>query len=207
MHLAKLTHEQKKKRRQQMAESVRGGRAVAAVAADFGVSPALVNAACREHGLCRNRGRRAHPLPTRETIHTFVTPVIRTLATPCWEWNGSRLSTGYGRIGLRPMHRYCYELFNGPLPDGLHCLHDCDNKCCVNPDHLHAGTQADNIREARERGLIRSQPRKACVTNKVAVTSVIAVKRVRVAKKYPVSHFFAKAKRVREARQSARQSA
>lgn len=76
----------------------------------------------------------------------------------CWPWDnpGKR---GYGYIGtggreghfLRA-HRVAWELANGPIPDGLYVLHDCDNPACCNPTHLHLGTQADNIREAIERG-------------------------------------------------------
>lgn len=78
--------------------------------------------------------------------------------TGCWEWTQYVRDGGYGLIKVWgtfiPAHRYSYELHKGPIPDGMLVLHDCDNKKCINPDHLHIGTHADNMREAAERGLM-----------------------------------------------------
>lgn len=74
----------------------------------------------------------------------------------CSEWTGYRDSLGYGRIGIgqRPVlvHRLSWELANGPIPDGLHVLHACDNPSCVRVDHLSVGTQQDNMRDTVTRG-------------------------------------------------------
>ncbi|APX88661.1 hypothetical protein BV394_02040 [Brevirhabdus pacifica] len=53
-------------------------------------------------------------------------------------------------------HRFSYELHKGTIPDGLEILHSCDVKHCVNPDHLRAGSHAENMAEAAERGRMRS---------------------------------------------------
>lgn len=76
----------------------------------------------------------------------------------CWEWIGGKSSKGYGVIqeggaGSKSLaaHRLSFELSNGPIPAGLNILHSCDNPRCVNPDHLRAGPQSDNIAEAYEK--------------------------------------------------------
>lgn len=74
----------------------------------------------------------------------------------CWEWTGSLNNKGYSQIriggGLSLGHRVSYEIHNGPIPEGLHVLHSCDNPGCVNPVHLHLGTHQDNMREMVLRG-------------------------------------------------------
>jgi hypothetical protein len=49
-------------------------------------------------------------------------------------------------------HRYAFESFVGPVPEGMVVKHRCDNKACVNPAHLVAGSQSSNVLEASERG-------------------------------------------------------
>ena len=74
----------------------------------------------------------------------------------CWLWIAYRDSKGYGSFGLdgkvRKAHRVAYELTYGPLPEGAHVLHSCDNPSCVNPQHLRAGTHVDNMRDRVEHG-------------------------------------------------------
>lgn len=79
-------------------------------------------------------------------------------STNCWEWTGTFANSGYGQLKvfgrMVSAHRYSYELHNGHIPDGMCVLHQCDNKTCINPDHLTLGTHAENLREAAERGLM-----------------------------------------------------
>lgn len=76
----------------------------------------------------------------------------------CWFWTGTLTTFGYGvlRVDGRNVgaHRVAYELFVGPIDDGMNILHGCDNPPCCNPAHLRQGTQAENIADmvARNRG-------------------------------------------------------
>jgi len=73
----------------------------------------------------------------------------------CWEWTGA-LNLGYGVFGLfgvaRPAHRVSWGLFKGELPKELFICHKCDNRKCVNPDHLFLGTHQDNMDDMVRKG-------------------------------------------------------
>jgi len=58
-----------------------------------------------------------------------------------------------GKLIHRKAHRVSYGIFVGEIPEGLHVLHSCDRKICVQPAHLSLGTIPENNKQAHERGL------------------------------------------------------
>lgn len=74
----------------------------------------------------------------------------------CWVWSRGRFDSGYGAFSLRNKnrraHRVAYEMFKGPIPDGMLVTHSCDNPPCVNPRHLSLGTPQSNMDEKVARG-------------------------------------------------------
>ena len=72
----------------------------------------------------------------------------------CWEWTGNTRN-GYGQLKLNDTcyaaHQVAWFLHIGHWPVNW-VLHKCDNKTCVNPNHLYDGTQSDNQIDHISRG-------------------------------------------------------
>ncbi len=76
----------------------------------------------------------------------------------CWEWTGGLFNNGYGQFKClgypRSAHRISFMLHNGHMPKKGSACHKCDNRKCVNPDHLFDGDGQDNLSDAKAKGRI-----------------------------------------------------
>lgn len=62
----------------------------------------------------------------------------------CWNWKAARNDKGYGQFDREYAHRVSYEMFVGPIPEGLQIDHKCPNHSCINPSHLRPLTNREN---------------------------------------------------------------
>ena len=121
---------------------------------------------------------------TEKEINRFNSRYVINEETGCWEWTAGHFQLGYGAIGIKDgclnqqqklAHRVSYILHKGQIPDNLLVLHSCNNKNCVNPDHLRTGTQKENMQDLLDiNGYSRGETHKRSKLNDALVIEIRA---------------------------------
>lgn len=99
------------------------------------------------HQMLNRRGSIDRPLRSRRSAEERFWALVTKTET-CWIF-GRLKPNGYGAFSAyghsATAHRFAYELMVGPIPDGLSIDHLCRRPACVNPAHLEAVTQWENV--------------------------------------------------------------
>lgn len=136
------------------------------------------------------------PRSIRSLEERFWAKVDKTSSeTGCWLWTGATANYGYGVIGrgrridgVCRAHVLSYEWANGPVLDGMVVCHRCDTPACVNPTHLFAAPQTENIADMNRKGRGVAPPRGAGENNPSAKLDYLDVALVRTLLEHGMHH-------------------
>lgn len=129
---------------------------------------------------------------TKPIIDRFMSKIEKA-SSGCWNWMGSIVPGGYGKFNVEKnkvrkcfnAHRWAYEYFKGPIPDGLTLDHLCRNRRCVNPDHLEPVTIRENL--LRGNGVpARNARKKRCPKGHLLFPSPYPCHRGKIARYCPI---------------------
>lgn len=127
--------------------------------------------------MAKNKSMRRLKRCAKTTLENFLTKIEMVTESGCWIWTGHIDRGGYARLNtwdyerrvkgpLLSAHRFSYETFVGPIPEGMGLDHLCRVRCCVNPRHLEPVTHRENVM----RGLAPTVSRVAAIAAKLART-------------------------------------
>ena len=99
--------------------------------------------------ICSSRWIKQQQAQPKARLKRFEAKFIPEPNSGCWLWQGNlHPTTGYGQLTSGGKHflahRWAYEHYVGPIPEGLQLDHKCRLRCCVNPDHLEPVTCKEN---------------------------------------------------------------
>lgn len=92
----------------------------------------------------------------RKSLKARFEAKVAVVESGCHEWQSTIHRDGYGKFwhetGQVQAHRMAYQIYKGEVPEGLWVLHKCDNRKCVNPEHLYLGDAKQNVSDMHTRG-------------------------------------------------------
>ena len=138
---------------------------------------------------------------TKADVDRFNEKYKQVKKDECWNWEGNIAQGGYGMFSIRrpdirrktwSAHRIAWMIQNQQdIPEGMMICHKCDNRRCVNPNHLYAGTGSDNNRDTVIRNRGNRKIEEQCSWSKLTTDDVLYIlnsseKQVNLAKQFNI---------------------